>query len=82
MRKGIADQKGALLKRKKQLDFLVKDTRAQFYTKKISEEYASRKIADYDSEAKLIDEELKGIAAAEDARKRSHRTTKVNKEVR
>jgi hypothetical protein len=80
-RKGIADQKGALLKRKKQLEFLTKDARAQFYTKKISEEYASRKIADYDSEAKLIDEELKGIAAAEDARKRSHRAAKVDKEI-
>jgi len=80
-RKGLTDQKGALIKRRKQLEFLLKDTRNQFYTKKISEEYASRKIADYDSEAKLIDEELKSITAAEDACKRGHRAAKVDKEV-
>jgi len=47
-----------LLKRKRELMTLIKDTKARYYQKKISGEYASRKLADLEGEVRLIDEEL------------------------
>jgi hypothetical protein len=53
----LADKK-RLIKRKKQLTSMIKDVKKRYYKKKVSGEYASRKVADYEGEIKLIDEEL------------------------
>ena len=49
----------AMFKRKRQLKSMIKDTKIRYYKKEISGEYASRKLADYEGEIRLIDEELK-----------------------
>lgn len=51
-------KRDGLLKKRKQLEEIVKDTREQYYKKRISEEYASKKIADSEEELKLVNEEL------------------------
>jgi len=56
--KGISAEKSAMLKRQKQLEEMIKDIRERYYTKKVSEEYAMQKIADYDEELKLLKEDL------------------------
>ncbi len=54
-------RKDALGKRKKQLETMIKDTKEQYYKKKISEDYASRKIADLEEELKLLNEDQKAL---------------------
>jgi hypothetical protein len=57
----IKEKKSSLRKRKKQVNELIKDTKKRYYKKKLSEEYASRKIADYEEELKIINQELKSF---------------------
>lgn len=50
--------RSAMLKRKGQLEEMIKDTRERYYKKKITEDYAMQKIADYEEELKLLGEDL------------------------
>jgi len=54
-------ERRALEKRKKQLEEMIEDTRKRFYKQSVSEEYAKSKIADYEEELKLLNEELESI---------------------
>jgi hypothetical protein len=47
-----------LIKRKSRLEDLIKDTKTRYYKKTLSQEYASQKIAEYEEELKLIEDDL------------------------
>ena len=70
-------KRDALFKKKRQLEEIIKDTREQYFKKKMPEEYAAKKIADSEEELKLLNEDLVEMDKIEDERQRSDRKKKV-----